>query len=119
MQITNIEDLQRAKEAGLARLYPPTAKILVGMATCGLAAGGQRIFDLLQEKAHEKHWDGVVEKTGCIGFCYKEPLVDVLMPGKPRLTYELMTPEKAERLWEDLAAGQIPQQHLMARIDVD
>ena len=50
MQIKSIEDLHREKAAGLARLYPPTPKILVGMATCGLAAGAQRIFDLLPEK---------------------------------------------------------------------
>ena len=82
MQIKSIEDLHREKAAGLARLYPPTPKILVGMATCGLAAGAQRLFDLLQQKAHASHWDGTVEKTGCIGFCYKEPLVDVIIPGK-------------------------------------
>ena len=119
MQIKSIEDLHREKAAGLARLYPSTPKILVGMATCGLAAGAQRIFDLLQHKAHASHWDGTVEKTGCIGFCYKEPLVDVIIPGKPRLTYELMTQDLAAKLWEELAAGQIPTDHLMARIDVD
>ncbi len=119
MQIKSIEDLHREKAAGLARLYPPTTKILVGMATCGLAAGAQRIYDLLKHKAHASHWDGTVEKTGCIGFCYKEPLVDVVMPGKPRVTYELMTTDLAAKLWEELAAGQIPTDHLMARIDVD
>ena len=119
MQIKSIEDLHREKAAGLARLYPSTPKILVGMATCGLAAGAQRIYDLLQHKAHASHWDGTVEKTGCIGFCYKEPLVDVIIPGKPRLTYELMTQDLAAKLWEELAAGQIPKEHLMARIDVD
>ncbi len=119
MQIKSIDDLQQTKAAGLARLYPPAPKILVGMATCGLAAGAQRTFDLLQKKAHAGHWEGVVEKTGCIGFCYKEPLVDVVIPGKPRLTYELMTQDLAAKLWEELAAGQIPTDHLMARIDVD
>ena len=48
MQIKSIEALHRKKAAGLARFYPPTPKILVGMATCGLAAGAQRIFDLLE-----------------------------------------------------------------------
>jgi NADH:ubiquinone oxidoreductase subunit F (NADH-binding)/Pyruvate/2-oxoacid:ferredoxin oxidoreductase delta subunit/(2Fe-2S) ferredoxin len=119
MQIANLEDLQRTKEAGLNQLYPSRPKILVGLATCGLAAGAQRIFDLLQKKAHETHWPGTVEKTGCIGFCYKEPLVDVILPGQPRLTYELMSPESALKLWEELSAGQIPEAHLMARLDVD
>ena len=52
MQIKSIEDLHREKAAGLARLYPPITKILVGMATCGLAAERKRIFDLLKHKAH-------------------------------------------------------------------
>ena len=93
MQIKSIDDLQKAKGAGLAQLYPDKPKILVGMATCGLAAGAQRVYDLLQKKAQQEHWDGVVEKTGCIGFCYKEPLVDAILPGKPRVTYEKVTPE--------------------------
>ncbi|MCX5887865.1 MAG: 4Fe-4S binding protein [Deltaproteobacteria bacterium] len=119
MQITSIDDLQRAKGAGLAQLYPDKPKILVGMATCGLAAGAQRVYDLLQKKVQQAPWDGVVEKTGCIGFCYKEPLVDIIIPGKPRITYQEMTPEVAESLWEELAAGRIPEARVMARLDVD
>ncbi len=119
MQIKSIEDMQKAKELGLAQLYPDKPKILVGMATCGLAAGAQRVFDVLQKKAQHEHWDGMVEKTGCIGFCYKEPLVDVILPGKPRLTYEQVTPEIAEDLWGELTIGQIPEKHFMARLDVD
>ncbi len=119
MQITNKEDLQKAKGVGLAQLYPDKPKILVGMATCGLAAGAQRVFDLLHKKAQQEHWEGVVEKTGCIGFCYKEPLVDAIFPGKPRVTYEEVTPEIAGALWEELAAGRIPEKQVMARLDVD
>ncbi|MEW6658420.1 MAG: NADH-ubiquinone oxidoreductase-F iron-sulfur binding region domain-containing protein [Thermodesulfobacteriota bacterium] len=119
MQITSFDDLQKAKGEGLVQLYPDKPKILVGMATCGLAAGAQKVYDLLNKKAQEAHWDGVVEKTGCIGFCYKEPLVDAVLPGKPRVTYEQVTPEIAGALWEELAAGKIPEKQLMARIDVD
>jgi NADH:ubiquinone oxidoreductase subunit F (NADH-binding)/Pyruvate/2-oxoacid:ferredoxin oxidoreductase delta subunit/(2Fe-2S) ferredoxin len=119
MQIRTFEDMQTAKGLGLARLYPDKPKILVGMATCGLAAGAQRVFDSLHQQAQRQHWDGVVEKTGCIGFCYKEPLVDVILPGVPRLTYEQVTPEIAGALFEEVAAGQIPEKHFMARLDVD
>ena len=119
MEIKNIADLQKAKAAGLAQLYPNKPKILVGMATCGLAAGAQQVYDLLHKKAQQAHWDGVVEKTGCIGFCYKEPLVDIIFPGKPRVTYQEVTPEIGESLWEELAAGRIPEARVMARLDVD
>jgi NADH:ubiquinone oxidoreductase subunit F (NADH-binding)/(2Fe-2S) ferredoxin/Pyruvate/2-oxoacid:ferredoxin oxidoreductase delta subunit len=119
MQIKSIGDLQKAKGAGLAQLYPDKPKILVGMATCGLAAGAQRVYDLLQKKAQQAHWDGVVEKTGCIGFCYREPLLDAILPGQPRVTYEKVTPELAGSLWEELAAGRLPEKQVLARLDVD
>ncbi|MBU4234133.1 MAG: 4Fe-4S binding protein [Desulfobacterales bacterium] len=119
MQITSIDDLQKAKGTGLNQLYPDKPKILVGMATCGRAAGAQRVYDLLHKKAQQEHWDGVVEKTGCIGFCYKEPLVDAIFPGKPRITYGEVTPEIAGALWEELAAGRIPEKQIMARLDMD
>jgi NADH:ubiquinone oxidoreductase subunit F (NADH-binding)/Pyruvate/2-oxoacid:ferredoxin oxidoreductase delta subunit len=119
MKIRNLEALQDVKKAGLAALYPPKPKILVGMATCGLAAGAQQIYDLLRHKAQDEGWDGVVEKTGCIGFCYKEPLVDLIWPNSPRLTYELMTPEAVEAFWEEMRASRYPETQLLGRIDVD
>lgn len=119
MKIATLEDLEQVKQAGLAQLYPPTPKILVGMATCGLAAGAQKVYDLLKQKAHAAHWDGMVEKTGCIGFCYQEPLVDLLLPGKPRLTYKQVKPPIAEKIWEELAADKIPETNLMAWLDTD
>jgi NADH:ubiquinone oxidoreductase subunit F (NADH-binding)/(2Fe-2S) ferredoxin len=119
MQIKTLEDLQAAKSLGLSQLYPDKPKILVGMATCGLAAGAQRVFDTLHKLAHQEHWNGVVEKTGCIGFCFKEPLVDIIQPGQPRLTYEQVNEEVATALFEEVAAGQIPEKHFMARLDVD
>jgi NADH:ubiquinone oxidoreductase subunit F (NADH-binding)/(2Fe-2S) ferredoxin len=119
MQIRTLDDMQAAKALGLAQIYPAKPKILVGMATCGLAAGAQKVYDALHRQAQQQHWDGAVEKTGCIGFCYKEPLVDVILPGKPRLTYEQVTPEMAAALFEEVAAGQIPEKNFMARLDVD
>jgi hypothetical protein len=119
MKITNLEDLQQVKDAGLASLYPPKPKILVGMATCGLAAGAQPVYDLLRRKAEAAGWDGVVEKTGCIGFCYKEPLVDLIWPASPRLTYELMTPKAVESFWEEMNSIRYPEKRLLGRIDVD
>jgi NADH:ubiquinone oxidoreductase subunit F (NADH-binding)/Pyruvate/2-oxoacid:ferredoxin oxidoreductase delta subunit/(2Fe-2S) ferredoxin len=119
MLIRTWEDLQTAKETGLSQLYPDKPKILVGMATCGLAAGAQRVFDALHHMAHAENWEGVVEKTGCIGFCFKEPLVDLILPGQPRLTYEKVDQDFARKLFSEVAAGRIPESHFMARLDVD
>jgi NADP-reducing hydrogenase subunit HndC len=120
MKITGAEDLNRIKKAGLMKLYPQKEpRIMVGMATCGLAAGAQRVFDLFADRARRTHWKGVVEKTGCIGLCYEEPLVDLVLPGKPRLTYGKVNPETADKIWEELAAGRIPETGLTAWLDTD
>jgi NADH:ubiquinone oxidoreductase subunit F (NADH-binding)/(2Fe-2S) ferredoxin/Pyruvate/2-oxoacid:ferredoxin oxidoreductase delta subunit len=58
-----------------------------------------------------------LEKTGCIGFCQREPLVDVVYPKKLRLSYQAMTPEKAQALVEALAKGDVYPDHLLCRID--
>ncbi len=101
-------------------LYPPgKPKILVGMATCGLAAGAQKVFDLFRDRALSSGWNGIVERTGCIGFCYQEPLVDLILPGMPRLTYKKVDQEAAEKIWQELEGGKVPETNLMAWLDTD
>ena len=120
MKIRNLEDLKQAKEAGLSKLYPAAKpKILVGMATCGLTVGAQNVFDLFRKRARASKWDGIVEKTGCIGLCYEEPLVDLVLPGKPRLTYRQVNPDTAEKIWGDLTHGKIPETNLFTWLDTD
>ncbi|MBM4283786.1 MAG: 4Fe-4S dicluster domain-containing protein [Deltaproteobacteria bacterium] len=119
MQITTLTDLEAVKARGLAQLYPEKPKILVGMATCGMAAGAQRVLETLQKRAQQLHWDGAVEKTGCIGFCYEEPLVDLIIPGQPRLTYARVDQEFAAEMMTAVAAGTVPEENFLARLDVD
>ncbi len=61
--------------------------------------------------------DAVLEMTGCIGFCQREPLVDVIYPHKVRLSYQGMTPAKAEAMVEAIKAGEIYPENLLCRID--
>ncbi len=119
MKIKSLTQLMTVKEKGLARTYPKILKIMVGMATCGISAGADQVYQTLTRKLAETGLDAVVAKTGCIGFCQKEPLVDVVYPGKVRLTYHGMTPEKAEALVEALTAGDIMEENLLCRIDRD
>jgi (2Fe-2S) ferredoxin len=120
MRIRSLEDLKAVKEIGLAKLYPPERpKILVGMATCGLAAGAQKIFNFFRDRVRSSGWNGVVEKTACIGLCYEEPLVDLVFPGKPRLTYNRVDIKAAEAIWNELTAGKMPETNLLARLDTD
>jgi len=82
------------------------ARVLVGMATCGLAAGAQPVFDAFASEVNKKNLADAVPvcQTGCIGMCRFEPMADVLMPGKETVTYVKLTPEKV---------AQIVNQHLV------
>ncbi len=77
-------------------------KVVVGMATCGIAAGARPILNALSEEVAKRKISGVtVSQTGCIGICQYEPVVEILAPGKEKVTYVKMTPEKAVRVVTD------------------
>lgn len=77
-------------------------RIVVGMATCGIAAGARPVLNKLVEEVAKRDLKGVmVTQTGCIGICQYEPVVEVYVPGKEKVTYVKMTPEKAVRVVND------------------
>jgi NADH:ubiquinone oxidoreductase subunit F (NADH-binding)/(2Fe-2S) ferredoxin/Pyruvate/2-oxoacid:ferredoxin oxidoreductase delta subunit len=117
MKITSLKQLDAIKEQGLKATYPDKVKVMVGMATCGISAGADKVYAALESKIQELGLDVVLAKTGCIGYCQMEPLVDVVYPGKVRLSYQGMNPEKAEELALALKEGQILDKYLMCRID--
>ena len=119
MKITNLEQLLTVKEQGLKLTYPEKIKIMVGMATCGISAGADKVYQALAEKLAETGVEAVLEKTGCIGFCQREPLVDVVYPGKVRLSYQGMTPEKAMELVTALKENRIYADDLLCRMDLE
>ena len=85
-------------------------RVVVGMATCGIAAGARPVLNTLVEgvKAAGLTDRITVEQTGCIGVCQYEPVVEVYEAGKGRVTYVKMNAEKAERiLAEHLKGGNV------------
>ena len=69
-------------------------KVLVGMATCGIAAGARPVLQaLLEEIGKRKLSDVSVTQTGCIGICQYEPVVEIVEPGKEKVTYVNVNPE--------------------------
>lgn len=82
-------------------------RIVVGMATCGIAAGARPVLSaLVEEVANAGLSDKVtVAQTGCIGICQFEPVVEVFEAGKEKITYVKMTPEKAKRIVEEHIKG--------------
>ena len=82
-------------------------RILVGLGTCGIAAGAEATYRALQEKAPARAAGLRVEKTGCIGMCYREPLVELRDAGGARWQYGNLTPDKVDRLLDEhLARGE-------------
>ena len=77
-------------------------KVVIGMATCGIAAGARPVMQAFLDEIAKCGLDNVtVSQTGCIGMCKLEPLVDVFLPGEEKVTYIKMTPEKAVRVVND------------------
>jgi NADH:ubiquinone oxidoreductase subunit F (NADH-binding)/(2Fe-2S) ferredoxin len=101
----NLEHLQAA---GQASLFPDRIKITVGMATCGLAAGADMIYDTLRQRIQQRGLDAILTKTGCIGCCHQEPIVEVRMPHYAPILYTQMTRPRARALIDDLARGAPP-----------
>ena len=74
-------------------------RVLVGMATCGIAAGARPVLTTIVDEVAKRGLQNVmVTQTGCIGICQFEPVVEVVEPGKEKITYVKMTPEKAVRM---------------------
>ena len=74
-------------------------RVVVGMATCGIAAGARPVMTALLDGASKRNRSNVVvEQTGCIGVCRLEPIVEVFVPGEEKVTYVKMTPEKAVKV---------------------
>lgn len=74
-------------------------RIVVGMATCGISAGARPVFNALVDEVAARKLTGVkVSRAGCLGMCKLEPIIEVLVPGKEKVTYVQVTPEKAKNI---------------------
>ena len=75
------------------------ARVVIGMATCGIAAGARPVMLAFMDEISKRGLQHVtVSQTGCVGMCRLEPMVDVIMPGQEKVTYVHMTPEKVGRV---------------------
>lgn len=84
-------------------------RVVVGMATCGIAAGARPVLNAFTEEVSRRELDGVlVTQTGCIGICQYEPVVEVYMPEKEKVTYVKMTADKVSRVVAEHLIGGKP-----------
>jgi NADP-reducing hydrogenase subunit HndB len=121
-KITSLEDLRKIKEQAKdltsARSGGKT-RIIVGMGTCGIAAGARDVMTAILAELDKRGLKEVtVETTGCIGMCQKEPLVDVIRPGEPRITYGNVEPKDVARIVaEHLVNGNVVEDKVVGRTD--
>ena len=86
-----------------------TARVVVGMATCGIAAGARPVLNAFTEEVARRDLDGIlVTQTGCIGICQFEPVVEVYMPGQEKVTYVKMTPKRVSKVVAEHLIGGNP-----------
>ncbi|OPZ88293.1 MAG: NADP-reducing hydrogenase subunit HndC [bacterium ADurb.Bin429] len=113
--ITSPEQLAeyRAKCRSAQTLLRP--RLLVGMATCGLASGAAKVFAALREEAALRGVDIDIVATGCKGACFLEPLIDAVIPGKARVTYAGVTVEDVPDLLDAVLAGAVYAKRALAR----
>ena len=90
-------------------------RVVVGMATCGIASGARPVLNLLVKEVEDRKLEHVtVTQTGCIGLCQYEPIVEVYEPGKEKVTYVKVNEEKAKEILEQhLVRGQVLDKYLL------
>lgn len=89
-------------QMGIRADAPENTRVVVGMATCGIAAGARPVLAAFTEEVAKRGLQNItIAQTGCIGICQYEPVVEVFVPGKEKVTYVKMTPEKAVRVVVD------------------
>ncbi|MBL7161251.1 MAG: NADH-quinone oxidoreductase subunit NuoF [Anaerolineales bacterium] len=94
--LKNREDLAHLRTSAKAKLKEKTisgATIFIGMGTCGIAAGASDVAEAVRTELAARNLDTEIVSVGCIGTCANEPLVDIQLPGKPRVTYAKVTPK--------------------------
>ena len=119
----SLEELKAIREkmqgqVGLRSESATDTRVVVGMATCGIASGARPVLTALSNAVLEKKLEGVtVTQPGCIGLCQYEPIVEVLAPGKEKVTYVKMTPEKAlEVVEKHLIRGQVISEYTIQNV---
>ncbi len=115
--VKSLEDLKKMRDEAIAKKNLKTAEghvqVIVGMGTCGIAAGARDTMKSILDVIEKDNLTGiVVTQTGCIGLCEKEPIMQVAMGNQPKVTYGKVTPDVARLIMkEHVVGGSIVKNH--------
>ena len=105
-KIKSLADLRRIRDEVQSKIkmrensdHPEqVVQVKVGMATCGIASGAKETMKYFMEELEQQAIDAVVTQTGCMGYCYAEPTVEVTLPGKNSVVFGYVGKEKAAEI---------------------
>ena len=112
-EIKSLEDLKRVREEALEKRKAKTtsgaAQVIVGMGTCGIAAGARETMKAVLKYVETENLQNIiVTQTGCIGLCEQEPILQVVIGDKPKVTYGKVTPEVVKDIMKTHVVGGKP-----------
>ncbi len=116
-KISTLDDLKSAGDKGMKSLFPRGVKIVVGMATSGIASGADKVYEALQSAIKKRKLPFTLTKTGSMGMDFIEPLVEVIEKDKPRVAYGKMTADKVPQLIGQIVKGAIDKIKPIYRVD--
>jgi (2Fe-2S) ferredoxin len=119
--IKSLEDLKRLREEALEKRKLKTAtgqvQVIVGMGTCGIAAGARETMKAILNQIESESLSGiVVTQTGCIGLCEREPIVQVVVGEGPKTTYGKVTPDVAKKILKNHVLEGTPVQEYVIEV---
>lgn len=115
----SLADLAKLREDALKKVNirgeRKGKRVVVGMATCGIAAGARPVLNALVEEVSKRNLlDVEIAQTGCIGVCRLEPIVEVYDENNEKVTYVHVTPEMAKKIIVDhIVNGQVVAEYLI------
>ena len=123
-KVKNLDELKKLREGLKSKLSNENMQkdgavvIRVAMATCAIASGAKETLGFINEELEKRNIDSVIIQTGCMGYCYAEPTIEVTMPGKEPVVFGFVDNAKADSIIEryikngEMVEGIIPLNYL-------
>ncbi len=117
MRIIDADMLDEARRRGLDKFKPNRPRIAVGMGTCGIGNGAEDVYNELAAQIDARGLDVALARTGCFGFCAEEPLVNIMIPGRPLVIRRRVTPRDVTMILDDIHQDRFTPDGVLCKIE--